>query len=70
MEGLLSQPSAFYFDDRAILVARSGDRIDRRPEDIKEVAEGSLKRRKTEVIDLFYLTGLIRTCRLKTWLVC
>jgi aryl-alcohol dehydrogenase-like predicted oxidoreductase len=32
----------------------SGPRLDSRPEHIKEVAEGSLKRLKIDVIDLFY----------------
>jgi aryl-alcohol dehydrogenase-like predicted oxidoreductase len=41
----------FRFDSTG---ARTGTGVDSRPEHIKEVAEASLKRLKTEVIDLFY----------------
>jgi aryl-alcohol dehydrogenase-like predicted oxidoreductase len=36
-------------------------------EHIKEVAEASLKRLKTDHIDLFYQDRVDPTCRLKTW---
>jgi aryl-alcohol dehydrogenase-like predicted oxidoreductase len=39
--------------------------LDSRPEHIKEVAEASLKRLKSNVIDLFYQHRLIPTCRSK-----
>ena len=39
--------------------------LNSRPEHIKHVAEASLKRLKTETIDLFY-QALTRMCRLKT----
>ena len=40
--------------------------LDSRPEHIKEVAEASLKRLKTDVIDCSISTASIRTCRSKT----
>ena len=41
--------------------------LDSRPEHIKEAADGSLKRLKTDVIDLYYQHRVDRTCRSKTW---
>jgi aryl-alcohol dehydrogenase-like predicted oxidoreductase len=41
--------------------------LNSRPEHIKQVAEGSLKRLKVDAIDLFYQHPSIRTCRSKTW---
>jgi aryl-alcohol dehydrogenase-like predicted oxidoreductase len=40
--------------------------LDSRPERIRQVAEGSLKRLKVDAIDLFINTGLTPTCRSKT----
>src|ERR1700730_12002482 len=40
--------------------------LDSRPEHIKEAADGSLKRLKTDVIDLYYQHRVDRTCRSKT----
>ena len=66
------------FRDQVVIATKFGFRIDpkverglagldSRPEHIQEVAEASLKRLKTDVIDLFYSTGLTRTCQSKTW---
>ena len=44
---------------------RVGSSLDSRPEHIKEVAEASLKRLRTDVIDLFYQHRVDPTCRLK-----
>jgi aryl-alcohol dehydrogenase-like predicted oxidoreductase len=41
--------------------------LDSRPARIRQVADESLKRLKTDQIDLFYSTALIQTCRWKTW---
>ncbi len=41
--------------------------LDSRPEHIKQVAEASLKRLRTNVIDLFISTVLPRTCPSRTW---
>lgn len=41
--------------------------LDSRPEHIKEVAEASLKRLKTDVIDLFYQHRVPPTSRWKMW---
>ena len=40
--------------------------LDSRPERIRQVADAALKRLRTDVIDLFISTALIRTCRLRT----
>jgi aryl-alcohol dehydrogenase-like predicted oxidoreductase len=40
---------------------------DSRPEHIKEVADSSLKRLKTDLIDLLYQHRVIPTCRSRTW---
>ena len=40
--------------------------LNSRPEHIREVAEASLKRLRTGVIDLFYQTESTRTCRSRT----
>src|SRR5882724_11872627 len=39
--------------------------LDSRPKHIKEVAEASLKRLRTDIIDLFYNTVLTRRCQSK-----
>ena len=41
--------------------------LDSRPEQIKRVAEASLKRLRVEVIDLSTSTGPTRTCPWKMW---
>ena len=66
------------FRDQVVIATKfgfkpaSGDQsrwsdLDSRPEHIKEVAEASLKRLKTDVIDLFYQHRVDPTCRSKTW---
>ena len=45
----------------------SGLGLNSRPEHIKEVAEASLKRLRTDVIDLFYQHRVDPECRSKTW---
>jgi aryl-alcohol dehydrogenase-like predicted oxidoreductase len=39
--------------------------LNSRPEHIRKVVEESLKRLRTDRIDLYYRTGSIRTCQLK-----
>jgi aryl-alcohol dehydrogenase-like predicted oxidoreductase len=41
--------------------------LDNRPEHIKQAVEGSLKRLRTNVIDLYFSTASTPTCRSKTW---
>ena len=42
--------------------------LESRPEHIKQVAEASLKRLKTDVIDIYSInTALTRMCQSKTW---
>ena len=43
--------------------------LNSRPERIKQVADASLKRLQTDVIDLSISTASIPTCRLKKWRV-
>ena len=57
------------FRDRVVIATKFGFKLengattgtDSRPENIRAVAEASLKRLKTDVIDLFYQHGLTRT---------
>jgi aryl-alcohol dehydrogenase-like predicted oxidoreductase len=48
------------------LDAASGG-LNSRPEHIKKVVEGSLKRLRTDRIDLYYQHRSIRACRSRTW---
>lgn len=61
--------------DRVVIATKFGWRIeggksvglDSRPEQIRRVADESLRRLRTDVIDLFYSTGSTPMCRSKTW---
>jgi len=50
-----------------ILRTESRRVLNSRPEHIRQVAEESLKRLKSESIDLFYQHRLTLTCQLRTW---
>jgi len=62
------------FRDKVVIATKFGIKIDpngqqvvdSRPEHIKQSAEGSLKRLKVDVIDLYYQHRVDRTCRSRT----
>ena len=62
--------------DRVVIATKFGFKIDRdgkqagldsRPEHIREVAEASLKRLRTDASTCSTSTGSTRTCRSRTW---
>jgi aryl-alcohol dehydrogenase-like predicted oxidoreductase len=62
------------FRDQVVIASKYGfdlaayPGLNSRPEHIKQVAEASLKRLRTDRIDLFYQHRLTQRCRLRTWL--
>jgi len=63
-QAVIATKFGFNLDSNA---AQTSTPLNSRPDHIKQVAEASLKRLKTDTIDLFYQHRVDRTCRSKMW---